>query len=333
MNVRVGVIGTGFGARVVAPVFDALDDCEVVEVVSARDDAGAASLCARRDLDLVCVHSPPFLHAAHVRRALAGEHAVLCDKPFGRNASESETLLAAAEAAECLHLCNFEFRYHPVRELVRSLVLDGAIGTPEHVSWTHHSSGSRVPIRRHGWLFDRELGGGWVGAWGSHAVDFLRWTFGEVTEADASCRITITDRPDTDGRMRRCDAEDGFSAALLAGGATVAIDSGFAASATLAPRIVVIGSDGALECVADQRVVVRSTDNTTSEHIADSDDSDRHLGPMRRWAEVVRDAVRDGVAPPGAPTFADGLACARVLDRLRAGGGPVTMPGRLAPPR
>jgi hypothetical protein len=28
--------------------------------------------------------------------------------------------------------------------------------------------------------------------------------------------------------------------------------------------------------------------------------------------------VGDGAAPPGAPTFADGLACAEVLDRLRA---------------
>jgi hypothetical protein len=41
---------------------------------------------------------------------------------------------------------------------------------------------------------------------------------------------------------------------------------------------------------------------------------------MRRYAEVVRDSVQDGITLPGAPTFADGLACARVLDRLRAGG-------------
>ena len=34
---RVGVIGTGFGARVVAPVFAATRGCEVVDVVSARD--------------------------------------------------------------------------------------------------------------------------------------------------------------------------------------------------------------------------------------------------------------------------------------------------------
>ena len=33
-NLRVGVIGTGFGARVVAPVFHETDGCEVVEVVT-----------------------------------------------------------------------------------------------------------------------------------------------------------------------------------------------------------------------------------------------------------------------------------------------------------
>ena len=42
--VRVGVIGTGFGARVVAPVFEATQGCEVVDVVSARDSAGVAEL-------------------------------------------------------------------------------------------------------------------------------------------------------------------------------------------------------------------------------------------------------------------------------------------------
>jgi predicted dehydrogenase len=36
---KVAVVGTGFGARVVAPAFDAADGCEVVDVVSPRDDA------------------------------------------------------------------------------------------------------------------------------------------------------------------------------------------------------------------------------------------------------------------------------------------------------
>ena len=44
---RVAVIGTGFGARVVAPAFAAADGCEVVEVVSPRDDDAVARAIAR----------------------------------------------------------------------------------------------------------------------------------------------------------------------------------------------------------------------------------------------------------------------------------------------
>jgi len=39
---------------------------------------------------------------------------------------------------------------------------------------------------------------------------------------------------------------------------------------------------------------------------------------MQRFAEVVRDVVTGGEVPPGVPTFADGHACAVVLDQLRA---------------
>ncbi len=319
MSVTVGVIGTGFGARVVAPVFADTAGCQVVGVVSARDDAGVAGLCDDADLDLVCVHSPPFLHAAHVRRALLSGHAVLCDKPFGLNAGEAEALLAAADVADCLHLLNFEFRYDPVRALVRDLLGAGEVGTPERVQWTHLSAGSREPLRPHGWLFDATAGGGWVGAWGSHAVDFLRWTFGDVLDVEARCQTAITERPDPSGVWRHCDAEDGFSAILgLDGEVTVTIDASFAAPVTLAPRLTVVGSDGVLECVADSRVVVRGHDGKRVERDRGRD-GDPHLEPMRRFAEVVRDSVQEGIAAPGAPTFADGLACARVLDRLRAG--------------
>jgi predicted dehydrogenase len=320
VTVRVGVVGTGFGARVVAPVFDATDGCEVASVVSARDDPGVAALCDDEDVDLVCVHSPPFLHSAHVRHALDRGHAVLCDKPFGVDAGQAEAMLAAAEVADCLHLLNFEFRYDPTRVLVRDLVLGGAVGVPEHVAWTHLSAGSRHPLRRHGWLFERATGGGWVGAWGSHAVDFLRWTFGDILDVAARCRVTLPERPDADGALRRCDAEDAFTAVLtLTGGVTATIDSSFAAPVSLAPRLVVVGSEGVLESVADATVVVRHPDGRRDEHRG-GHDGDPHLAPMRRYAEVVRDSVAEGIAGPGAPTFVDGLACARVLDGLRAGG-------------
>ncbi len=316
--VQIGVIGTGFGARVVAPVFDATDGCQVADVVTARDTAAVRALCRRRDLDLVTVHSPPFLHAAHVRAAIAHGHAVLCDKPFGLDAIESAALRDEAEAAGVVNLVNFEFRHDPVRRRIRELVGAGALGRVEHVHWTHVSAGSRAPLRRYGWLFSRSHGGGWIGAWGSHAIDAVRWLFGEVRTARAVTRIAVGERPDREGRPHQVDAEDGFTAWLeLASGASVVLDSTFAAPASLAPRLVVTGDAAVLECVADARVIVRPADGDDETFERPAVDGDPHLVPMRRWAEVVRDAVRRGRSV--APTFADGWACDVVLDQLRAG--------------
>jgi predicted dehydrogenase len=318
--VRVGVVGTGFGRRVVAPVYDATEGCDVVDVVSARDDAAVAELVARPDLDLVTIHSPPFLHAPHVHAALAAGKAVVCDKPFALTVDEAASLEAAADDSGAVAFCNFEFRYAPARALLRDMVRDVSIGTVQHVQLTHMSSGSRVPLRPWGWLFDRALGGGWIGAWGSHAIDMVRFVFGaEITDVQALLRIDISERPDTDGTPHACTAEDGLSASLLLDtGATVAIDSGFAAVATLAPRMTVFATEAVVDVFADERLVVRTAGGEVDTIDIPGGDDDRHLAPMRRLAEVVRDAVNEGVMPAGAPTFADGRACDAVLDRLRA---------------
>jgi predicted dehydrogenase len=230
-------------------------------------------------------------------------------------------MLDAAGAAGVLGLVNLEFRRQPARRHVTELLTAGVLGTVEHVTWTHVSRGSRVPLRPHGWLFDRAAGGGWLGAWGSHAVDTLRWWLGDLAVTTAHLRTDVTERPDHDGRLRPVDAEDGFTATLgTATGATVVVDSTFAATANVAPRVVLAGSSGVVEVVADQRVIVRAADGTRDEWEAPAPDGDPHLVPMRRWAEVVRDAVGDGDVAPDAATFADGLAMAQVLDAIRTAG-------------
>src|SRR5262245_16609923 len=135
-EVRVGLIGTGFGAQVVAPAFAAADGCTVVDVVTPRDDAAVAALCARDDVDLISIHSPPFLHFDHVQRAIAAGHAVHCDKPFGMDAGESARMVELAQETNTLNFCNFERRFDPGRELLRSLIDEGVIGTPNHFAYS-----------------------------------------------------------------------------------------------------------------------------------------------------------------------------------------------------
>ena len=321
MIVRVGVIGTGFGARVVAPVFDATDGCAVVDVVSARDASAVRALCARDDVDVISVHSPPMLHEEHVGCAIDGAHAVVCDKPFGLDAAQARAMAERADAAGVIGLVNFEFRYDAGRRHVKTLVEGGELGPVEHVSWTHISRGSRVPMRPYGWLFDRASGGGWLGAWGSHAIDALLGWLGPVTVTAAELSTAIAQRPDRQGVMHACDADDTVRVWLQTStGTTVAIDSTFAAPASTAPRIVIVGTEAVAEAVADHRVVITRADGTRTEWRAPEPDpgTDPHVAPMRAWAVAVRDAVRTGVVSHGMPTFADGVATAHVIDAIRA---------------
>lgn len=313
---KIAVVGRGFGARVVAPVFAATDGCDVVGVVSPRDDAAVREAIAAADL--VAVHAPPFAHVGIVERALDAGRAVLCDKPFGTSVDDAEAMAARAAAAGRPLFVNFEFRWHPVRTALRSLIRDGAVGAVQHVQWTAYNSGSRVPLRPYGWLFDAARGGGWIGAWGSHVLDFLRWTLGDVVAASALLRTTVTERPDAEGNLHPCTAEDGFTATLEhGGGASVTIDTTFVAPVTVPQRVTVLGTTGVLEVTADRRIVRRDADGTEELCALDPPAEDPHLVPMRRWAEVVRDAVRTGATDPDAAGAADGVACARIMDALR----------------
>jgi predicted dehydrogenase len=317
-SVGVGVIGRGFGQTVVAPVFAETEGCALVDVVSPRDDDAVRALCHHPDVDLVAVHAPPFLHREHVTMALAAGKAVLCDKPFGTSTADADAMAQAATDASAVALLNFEFRHHPGRIALRSLLQDGAIGTVEHVQWTVFGAGFRVPLRPYGWLFDAERGGGWIGAWGSHVIDFLRWTFGDLVDAGARLRTDITERPDPEGTLHRCTAEDGFTALLsTTSGTSITIDTSFVAVKNSPPRVVVLGSEGTLESIADGKITLRNGQGTQEVFTFDAPREDPHLVPMRAWAEVVRDAVRHGAVPAGEATFADGVECARVMDALR----------------
>ncbi len=311
---KVGVIGTGFGSRVVAGAFRE-SGCEVVDVVTARDPDAVRALC-RAPVDLVAVHSPPFLHAQYVTWAVEAGHAVLCDKPFGTSMADATSMAAVAADAGVANFVNFEFRHQPARRAMADLIAAGAVGSPEHLTYVALTSGSRVPLRPWGWLFDRAKGGGWIGAFGSHAIDLVRWLLGDVRRAGATTWVNIADRPDPDGHLHACDAEDSFVGWMeLDSGATASIDSSFTAGAAVTPRIVVVGTDGAIENIGDARVVVHRRDARPETQEFPPRTGDSHSVAMAAWAAAMRAAVLEG-APVG-PSFRDGVACMRVMEQWR----------------
>jgi predicted dehydrogenase len=302
---KVVVIGTGFGKHAAAPVYESLG--LDVEVISPRDDVAVKTAIAS-DVDLISVHSPPFMHVDHVNAAIDHGHAVLCDKPFGRNAEEAESMRDRARAAGVPNFLNFEFRFNESWAKIKQLADEGTIGAPRHLNWTFYGSGLRG--RKYGWINDRERGGGWIGAYGSHLIDFTRWLFNsEVVDCGGVTRI--------DGSPPEATAEDAYSAWFtMANGCTAAHDTGFAAAVPLAPRATLLGSDGSLELTADTKLVVYRPGEEPQTF--EFPPAPRRSPPpaLSAFLGEVAEALRTGTQIT--PSFDDGVAVARTMDLLRA---------------
>lgn len=327
---KVVVIGAGFGKYAVAPVFRKLGF--EAQVVTPRD-AAAVERALASDTDLISIHSPPFLHHEHVMKALDHGHAVLCDKPFGRNAEEARAMRDRAREKGVLHFANLEMRHKPVRAKILELVRAGAIGTPRHLSWTFISNGFRGGT--HGWVNDKVLGGGWINAYGSHLIDFMRGLFdSEVAKCGGIVRIEDHVRPDRDGVPQTATAEDAYSAwFVMENGCTAAHDTAYCAAVPMPSRVTIMGSEGALEVINDTRLVLRralDVEGLSAEErirrgllASEGDDvfefnpapGEAHEPSLMPWFAQIKESLETGRQIR--PSFDDAVAVAEAMDRLR----------------
>jgi predicted dehydrogenase len=324
MAFRTLIIGTGFGTRVVQGCYE--EAGMTVDVVSPRDADAVQRACAE-PYDLVSVHSPPFLHARDVNWALDHRRNVLCDKPFGVSGDEARQMLNRARELGVIHLLNFEFRQDPGRKRVKAIIDSGAIGRVTHIHWTFFNAFSRIPLRKHGWQFDRTRGGGWIRINSTHMIDALRWLVGEIVEVDARARIDVRQRPDKDGMMHLSTAEDGFSAFMtLDTGASVAIDTAWGVPGTLPDHWIVIGTEGMIDVteriqlwvtpmIRDTEIKLLSSGKEEVEHVGPFH-GDAHLPAMRPFSVMVREAIEQHRQIE--PSFAAGVAASEVVDKLHA---------------
>src|SRR3989475_12418971 len=145
MKLRVGVIGTGFGAEVQIPAFLAHPRVEMVAVTSgtlgrAREVAGRfkipqafddyRDMVAKADLDLVSITSPPDTHHPAALAALARRPHVLCEKPMALNAAQAEEMLREAERQGGTHVIDHELRVNPNRRKIKRQIRERFIDAP-----------------------------------------------------------------------------------------------------------------------------------------------------------------------------------------------------------
>ncbi|HEU5132945.1 MAG TPA: Gfo/Idh/MocA family oxidoreductase, partial [Pyrinomonadaceae bacterium] len=223
--VGIGIIGSGFARTTQIPGFRDCMGAKVVAIASRNRDRAEAiakefgiehvaddwqELVKHPDVDLVSIVTPPSTHMEITLAAIDQRKAVLCEKPMALNAGEAARMVEKAKAAGVLALIDHELRFLNSRRVMRGMLQSGAIGSVRHCNYVFRSD-YRSISRPWDWWSDEAMGGGALGAIGSHVVDSFRWILSaEVTKVLGMLTTHIKERPDkaSGGGMRAVTTDD-----------------------------------------------------------------------------------------------------------------------------
>ena len=336
------VVGTGFGCRIHVPALRAAG-FDVVGLVGADPERTARraerngiarsfgdldEAISRTGAKVVTIATPPNTHAELTLAAIARGCHVVCEKPFAFDAGEAKAMLDAAEKAGVLHMVAHEFRWLPDRALFGRAIAEGMIGEPRFLAldqFIPFCADPATPLPK--WWFDKDAGGGWLGAGGSHLMDQIRAWLGEFAslsanlflvsdreaEVEDSYSMRFTMANGAEGSMQQTAGAWGPPATLwrCAGTkGTVWIENG---------KVLVADKDGARELPVPEELAL-----PPAPPAADANSSRRmshfEIGPFTRFCEALHAGIegRDIASPVPIPTFRDGLASMQVLDAMRA---------------
>jgi predicted dehydrogenase len=223
-QIGVGIVGTGFGQKVHIPGFLAHPRTQIVAVYH-RDLAQAQAIAHTHQIPHACqtveelvalpavqgvsLSTPPFLHHSMARTVLAANKHLLLEKPVALSTAEAADLLQLATDRELVTTINFEFRCIPAWLRLAELLAAGYVGQRRLIKIDWLVSSRADATRPWNWYAQKALGGGALGAIGSHAFDYVAWLFGPVRRLSARLVVSIPDRPDPQtGRLKPVDADD-----------------------------------------------------------------------------------------------------------------------------
>ena len=135
--------------------------------VAVHQDLG--EMLARPDIDLVSVVTPHNTHAALVTQCLqAGKHTIV-EKPMCLSIAEATAMIETAKAADRT-LAVFHNRRHDGNvRAIKEAIAQGLIGEVFHVELSACGRGRPGDT----WRSRKEVSGGLLYDWGSHAIDWV----------------------------------------------------------------------------------------------------------------------------------------------------------------
>ncbi|HMV46332.1 MAG TPA: Gfo/Idh/MocA family oxidoreductase [Blastocatellia bacterium] len=346
-KIGIGLIGTGFARSAQAPAFQLCDGTELVAVCSGQHENALKvaaefgikhacesyeQLLALEEVSLVVVAAPPYLHHPITIAALnAGKH-VICEKPMALNAGEARAMTElAATKPHQLSIIDHELRFNPTWRRMKELVDGGFLGDLHHVT-VNIASGFRHSAQRPwNWWSQKSAGGGLLGALGSHAIDAVRWMFGDIAAVCSTVATMVPERKDAKTSEMNPNETDDYCSFLLrfaphekrTAHGVIQLSALYASGGK--NQISAVGSNGTLVLDGEETLLGAIGYNHPFEDMSLADRA-REISvlPDNVWArsfyhlarETAQALREDRTEIAHAATFNDGLHCQEVIDAV-----------------
>src|ERR1017187_2363170 len=233
---RIGLVGYGFMGRTHSNAFARVNQFfdvpyrPVLQAVCGRDagkvaafaeqwgygstETGWRKLVARPDIDLIDIASPNDTHGEIAIAAAEAGKMVLCEKPLGRNAAESERMVEAVKKAGVPNMVWYNYRRVPAVTLAKQLIDEGRLGKIFHYrakflqDWPISAD---LPQGGAGlWRLDVSVAGsGVTGDLLAHCIDTAMWLNGAIDQVTAMTETFVKERPHAlTGRVEKVGIDD-----------------------------------------------------------------------------------------------------------------------------
>ena len=220
-NLRVGLIGCGFMGRAHSnaylrlnnffpvqhrPVLQAVCDVNLEKAEQFREvwgyqraEADWRRLMEAKDIDLIDICVPNFLHREIAVAAAQAGKMILCEKPLAMDASEAEQMVRAVEAAGVANMISFNYRRVPAIALAKQIIDEGRIGRPFHYRATYLQDWTISPDVPQGgdalWRLEVNVAGsGVTGDLLAHSIDTAMWLDGPIRRVVAKTETFVKER-------------------------------------------------------------------------------------------------------------------------------------------
>lgn len=228
---RIGIVGLGFGSRLMLPFLGADPRARVVAAADPRADARSAfeaefrgttyeaaeGLLAAPDVDIVYIATPTHLHRAHVVEAAGRGKHIVVEKPLAPTVQDAQRIGEAVQRAGVHLVCGHTHGFDGWVIAMRDLVASGELGRLRSIlTW---NANEYLVRPRAAWDLRTELGGGVVFNQAPHQIEIVRTVAG-VPLRTVRGRVRVGDarRPTEGGYTAYLELTDGTPISAIFGG-------------------------------------------------------------------------------------------------------------------